>query len=312
VTLRPDAGYRYVADSLTMNGKTLSVQGSTASFAMPAEDVFLTATFEIIPQGALQHTIAAESVAGGTLTPSKTEAAEGEEITVTATPAQGYSLVQGSLRANGTAIPSADGAYRFLMPDKAVTLTAEFAAIEAETPNGALFKTGAAQDFVFVIDKDYKLYDKAAGLVLNSEKLPQDAYEVREGSTRATVYASYLDTRKAGEYSLRVPFTDGAVIETGFKIADNPLYKVAAGPLAGGTLTPDKSEAAAGEPVTLTVTPETGYRLVPGSLKWDGRAINADDRGRYSFTMPAWDVTLTAEFIETGTPADPGADDEAF
>jgi hypothetical protein len=95
---------------------------------------------------------------------------------------------------------------------------------------------------------------------------------------------------------------------------DDRVFSVDAPVLTGGVLTPNPAEATEGEPVTVTVYTAAGYRLVPGSLKYDGRAIDADANGVYSFKMPAWNVTLSADFIETAAPATPPeqGDDDAF
>ena len=70
-----------------------------------------------------------------------------------------------------------------------------------------------------------------------------------------------------------------------------PSYSISVGPLKNGTVTPDKGEAHYGDSITLTVTPDEGYRLVAGSLKYNGTTLAGN-----GFTMPAADVTITAEF----------------
>jgi hypothetical protein len=313
VALSASEGYRYVDNSLKYNDNIITT-GGALGFAMPAENVTLTANFELISPDAPRYAIVAQGVFGGVIASEKAEAAEGETVAVTVTPNAGYSLVQGSLRANGTAIQSVGGVYGFVMPAGSVTLTAEFAIVSVSVPNGdEPMTTGATQDYVLVIAKDYALYDKAAGVSLNGAKLPSDAYEVKDGSTRVTVFSTYLNGLSAGTYTVSVSFTDGALIEESFAISDDPTYRIAIAPLSNGALSADKPEAHAGEPVTVTVMPAPSYRLVPGSLKYDGRAINAGANDVYSFDMPAWNVTLTADFIETETPATPPlADEDAF
>ena len=75
--------------------------------------------------------------------------------------------------------------------------------------------------------------------------------------------------------------------------------------IANGYLTVDKTSAAAAETVTLTVKPNSGYRLTEGSLKAvynDGEektctiTQDAASQTKYTFSMPAYDVTVTAEF----------------
>ncbi|MDR1692451.1 MAG: M6 family metalloprotease domain-containing protein [Oscillospiraceae bacterium] len=74
-------------------------------------------------------------------------------------------------------------------------------------------------------------------------------------------------------------------------------YSVTVAPLANGSVAVSAEEAAAGETVTVTVTPDEGYRLAEGSLKVNGIAIVGD-----SFVMPAKDVTITAEFEAIAVP----------
>jgi hypothetical protein len=69
------------------------------------------------------------------------------------------------------------------------------------------------------------------------------------------------------------------------------LYGISVSATSNGTVTSPLSQATAGTTVSLTVTPADGYQLVAGSLKVNGTAISGT-----SFTMPAADVTITAEF----------------
>lgn len=73
-------------------------------------------------------------------------------------------------------------------------------------------------------------------------------------------------------------------------------YTITNATMTNGTVTADKTKATEGDTVTLTVTPDEGYRLKNGSLKVDGGAITG-----YSFTMPAANVIVTAEFEEIPT-----------
>jgi len=58
-----------------------------------------------------------------------------------------------------------------------------------------------------------------------------------------------------------------------------------------GTLGSDKNLAAPGEIVTVTVTSNAGFRLVAGSLKYNGIVIDGT-----TFVMPAASVTITGDF----------------
>jgi hypothetical protein len=302
VTLHPDPGNRYKADSLKLDGVALTQANGVATFAMPAYAVTLTAQFEEIPDTTPRYGVTIDSGSGGAVTTDKAQYAEGEPVIVTVAPAPGSELVAGSLAANGSAIAAAtDGVYSFLMPDGEVTITAQFAKIEVTAPNGTKMKAGAAQDLVLRIAKASEMYDAAHGLTLNGTALPKDTYTVTGGGTTVavvTVDAAYLNTLGPDSYTLTVPFTDGTSVTLDFTIAANPLFDISTDPaISNGALTPDPASATAEETVTVAVAPIAGYRLVPGSLKYDGRTINAAN-GAYTFEMPAWDVTLTAQFIE--------------
>jgi hypothetical protein len=60
---------------------------------------------------------------------------------------------------------------------------------------------------------------------------------------------------------------------------------------------PASSYAMPGETVTLTVTPDVGYVLEPGSLQVNSDPYHIDGSGDpYTFTMPEADATVTAQF----------------
>jgi hypothetical protein len=78
-----------------------------------------------------------------------------------------------------------------------------------------------------------------------------------------------------------------------------PAYTVTVAPLNNGTVSPSAPSAAAGASITLTVMPEPGYALEPGTLKYryGGIDYTPTGNGPYTFTMPASDVTIEAGFV---------------
>jgi uncharacterized repeat protein (TIGR02543 family) len=71
--------------------------------------------------------------------------------------------------------------------------------------------------------------------------------------------------------------------------------------ITGGTVTSNKSNAAEGDTVKLTVTPDSENRLKKDSLvvSYNGNhtvKLTAKADNVYTFTMPAYNVTVTAEF----------------
>ncbi len=70
-----------------------------------------------------------------------------------------------------------------------------------------------------------------------------------------------------------------------------PAYDVTIGTLTGGTITASPMRARPGTRITLTITPDAGKQLKAGTLKYNDVVISGT-----TFTMPAEDVTVTAEF----------------
>ena len=79
------------------------------------------------------------------------------------------------------------------------------------------------------------------------------------------------------------------------------LYNVSVSSASNGTVTANVKKAAAGDTVTLTVTPADGYVLGSLEVVSGGNAVTVTgDR----FTMPAGNVTVNAEFAEVSASVD--------
>lgn len=72
-------------------------------------------------------------------------------------------------------------------------------------------------------------------------------------------------------------------------------YSITVAECLNGTVTADKAEASDGEEVTLTVTPDEGYKLE--TLKVNDTETEVSE-GKASFTMPAENVNVTASFTK--------------
>lgn len=133
------------------------------------------------------------------------------------------------------------------------------------------------------VDHGLVVADRAtatAGETVNLTVTPGDGYELVAGSLKVN------GTPVVGT-SFEMPEAN-AVVTYEIKAID---YVVTVTPAAKGTVISDKATAIAGETVTLTVTPDAGYRLVPGSLKVNGVAVSGT-----SFVMPMGNATVTGEF----------------
>jgi hypothetical protein len=87
-----------------------------------------------------------------------------------------------------------------------------------------------------------------------------------------------------------------------FSSADEGTYSITVSAPTGGTITPNRTKANAGDTITVTVTPNAGMQMVSGSLTYTiavagGATVNITGN---TFTMPENDVSLTCRW-ETAT-----------
>lgn len=147
LTITPAEGYELESVTVTGVNTNVAVTVTDGKFTMPADDVVVIATFREIP--VTTYTITVNPSDNGTVTPSKTEAAEGDVITLTVTPAEGYELESLTVMMGETPVTvTADNT--FTMPAGNVVVSATFKKI-VHTYNvvgepAELFGTGEAWD----------------------------------------------------------------------------------------------------------------------------------------------------------------------
>ena len=162
-----------------------------------------------------------------------------------------------------------------------------------------------------------KTYIKDDTVTLTVEKKGTDIVTVtaKSGDTDVTLTevqeaaqdeaAAQATTEKAKTvYTFTMP--DGDVTISVTKNAKT--YAVNVAPLTNGEITASAKEAAEKETVTLTAKPATGYALKAGSLKVTYKDADNTDKtvevkagteaNTYTFAMPAYPVTVSAEFVK--------------
>ena len=158
--------------------------------------------------------------------------------------------------------------------------------VVAEAGNSVSYDDGTEEESVAVPNK-------ATGLAAG------ESYEVpafvpqREGS----VFTGWLTEENTillpGE-TITVPEAD--IILTAQWNSGGTEYSITIDPLAEyGAISAGREEASEGEVVLLTITPDKGYRLKKGSLRYSDGTQEYDIIGT-SFAMPGAAVTITAEF----------------
>lgn len=141
VTATPASGYSLASISAGSN-ITLTGDGNARTFTMPASNVTVTATFT-----QTNYSITAAETTNGTISLSKTTAAAGETITVTATPETGYNVFDIKVGDNHLVI-STNNTAEFTMPSSNVTVSVTF--VKSTTPV-VFFKDS---DFVSIVEDE--------------------------------------------------------------------------------------------------------------------------------------------------------------
>ncbi len=135
--------------------------------------------------------------------------------------------------------------------------------------------------------------DKVKVYIEPSSGYEVDAVKTYKGSTKVT-------TRYINDYCYYFTMPDDDVKVTVTFTAAVGDYEIKTSYTSSqGTVTASPTTADAGETVELTVTPKTGYKLVKVTAKRSTGTtvtLTEESEGKYSFTMPAYDVTVSAVF----------------
>ena len=254
------------------NGKVTAKTAGTATIkaVSNADDTIFGSCEVTVEKNTYAITVKSNNDAYGTASADVKEAAEGTKVTLTAVPKTGYKFVE--WKSDDVTITDST----FTMPAKEVEITAvfeekapdEFDITVAKTTNGTVTVKGG---------KTASVKDETIDLVITPDK----GYEV--------------DTVKVnGEAITGTSFTmpeKDVTIEVTFK---KSTYTVTVAAAANGTVTADKATAQMGDTVTVTATPDKDYEL--SKITVNGTAITGN-----TFTMPAENVTVTAEFKKVGS-----------
>ena len=230
------------------------------------------------------------STTNGTVTADVTQQLYEEDVELTVTPSNGYIIDTMSVKQGGTdvALRGSGSDYAFTMPAGDVTVTVTFikiSTVNIRTPaNGTLAVevdgSAISNGTKVIVGKTVSLTnDPAMGYHFAS-------YTVKQGATTVTVTNGSF-TMPAGDVTISATF-------------EKTDYAVTVNATANGTVTASKSIANYMDSIVLTIAPSEGYRLVANSLTAVGGNNNpvtiSGAGSARSFTMPASDVTVSAEF----------------
>ena len=309
LTIEPASGYE--VDQITVKNGEENVAVENNQFTMPAGDVTVTVTFK-----AIDYTITVTQGENGTIAADKTTAHVGEVVTLTNTPKEDCVFVSYTVTdAEGNPVTVENN--KFTMPASNVTVTATFRALEVtysikwgegdnwstvneigmtkgtdgkwiSTQATEMTATSQFKVYKYVHDGDTFISGHWLGKEYQVTELPATIESLAEETPNITL-------SKAGTYSFSYDPTTNTLVVTGEIEPEKYTITVAEG-IEHGTVVPDKTEAAAGETVTLTVTPAEGYELETLTVMNGETAVEVTNN---TFVMPAGDVTITATFKES-------------
>lgn len=158
---------------------------------------------------------------------------------------------------------------------------------------------------------DISLEQREDGILVTGDDLSNVLVTVKdEKDTRVTTFSTekeqvLIDSEIVRDEEVPVIKIDSDQNGT-FETVINSSYEITVAPASHGTLTANPTSAAQGDTVTLTATPNSGYRLASLTVTDEAGnpvSLTSTGNGTYTFTMPASAVTASAAF--TAIPQQP-------
>ena len=209
----------------------------------------------------------------------------GDEVTLTVTPDKGYRVKSATL--NGKEVTLTDGKYTFTI-EAGTEFSVEFE--EIPPTNASVIVKCGEHGTVSPATSDYPI-----GTEVTLTVTPDSGYRVKSAT---------MDGKEVTLTDGRYTFTLTADCEFSVEFEEIPAANATVTVKCGehGTVTPATAEYPIGTAVTLTVTPDSGYRVKSATM--DGKAVTLTD-GKYTFTLTA-DCEFSVEFEKTSNGGNNG------
>ncbi len=293
LTATPDADHEFV--EWTATGVTLvDATANPVKFKMPAGEVSFKAEFrekDVTPESYNITVIVAVGI-GGTASANVQTATAGTEITITATHDTGFEFVGWSSDdvVLTTAADVSPG--KFIMPAKAVTITASFSALPPANYTVDVTATTGG-----VAEADIETATEGTDITITAT--PAGGYEfIKWNATGIT-----LTNDKANPATFSMP-AGNVSVEAQFD--EIPFYNIAYDQqMTNGTITATvqgsvMTSVMRGATVTITANPAIGYEFV--SFAAMGVTLPPPTDNQATFTMPDNDVVIGATFSKVEAP----------
>ena len=262
---------------------------------MPDGDVKLD--LEFVPIETESHPVTVTAGAGGMVTVSQAAAKAGESIFVEVITAPGAKLDSIQASSAGRVVEvyplgRVEGAelFELFMPDAPVEITVEFIR-NGPFPVEALVFSGTEEPGGYLELSHTEAYE---GEVVTVTAVPDRGWEIFDITTR---HNTELVQMEENIWTFSMPRYGEEVYASFAKIA-YPVSVAVEEPV-GGTAVLDRDSATIGEAVTLTCTPDEGYRVA----RIEGAEVLTDNGdGTYTFVMDNEPVELTVLFLRENNP----------
>lgn len=208
-----------------------------------------------------KYKITVSKVENGTITADKTDAAEGEQVSLELVPEDGYRLYAWTVTdGDEKEVPVEDDA--FIMPSSDVTVSAQI-------------YTEDIVDLMNLLD----MID-----AMDPAQYTEESWSALEEARR-----SIIEPTETGPYASMVASGLRDLIDELIPAA----YRVMVNEVENGTIRANQETAAVGDIVSLSAELTEGYALYAWTVTdGDGNEVPIDDD---AFTMPASDVTVSAQ-----------------
>ncbi|MBR3116203.1 hypothetical protein IKF30_03175 [Candidatus Saccharibacteria bacterium] len=182
---------------------------------------YVTENVSVIVYGLKRIEITTAIFAGGeVMTPGGT-ALEGDEISWTITPDEGYELWRFSINTEDKTSEVSDGQFTMTAGTEDIMAIVYFRRLYQFIDSmGQTHVRGVDGTAEFEIDADYELFEDGGRVFVDGELLDEENYRAWSGSTMIELSADYLNSLTIGEHTLAVEFDDGGIARTTFVIAD--------------------------------------------------------------------------------------------
>ena len=276
LTATPNKGYHFKEWQVISGGVTIKDD----KFTMPDGNVEVKAVFEEDVPAPTEFTITMKTDGNGAASASLAKAAAGTEITLTATPKEGYHFKEWEVMSGGVTIKD----NKFIMPSANVEVKAIF---EKDAPP-------ASTEFIVTFDGNGGTPSVSRMTTTNQKlsSLPSASrskhsfdgwYTEESGGTKITTDTEFpTDTTVYAHWT----YTGGGG-SSGYS-----YYTIKATAGAGGSISPSGNVSVReGRDQTFTITPDKGYAVA--NVKIDGKSIGAVK----SYTFENVSRTHTIEVI---------------